>query len=120
MREHGRFCLSPQNIIEFAAVATRVRFVDPPLSADKVAEIAAKLYSSRKLGKIYPARGTVIRAMREGRILGKAGNAWYDVYLAMTMRDAGVGTVVTENARDFAGLDFINVMGIEEAAGMLR
>ena len=30
LREKGQFCIAPQNLVEFAAVVTRKRFVEPP------------------------------------------------------------------------------------------
>lgn len=63
--------------------------------------MASVLYRSRRLIKIYPKRGTVIRTLREGRALNVRGPAWYDLFLAVTMRDAGVHLIITENTSDF-------------------
>lgn len=113
--ERGRFCIAPQNIVEFLAVVTRARFVDPPLPAADAAEMAALLYRSRRLGKIYPKRGTVLRTIRAGRDLGIAGPVWYDLFLAATMRDAGVRVVVTENIGDFRRFPFLSPCKMEDA-----
>jgi len=67
--------------------------------------------------KIYPRRGTVARAMAEGAELGVSGAAWYDLFLALTMRDAGVRTIVTENVTDFEQLRFITAQRIAQTAG---
>jgi len=96
-------------------VVTRSRFVDPPLSSGQAAQIAKTLYQSRRLSKIYPSRGTVIRAIREGGSLGISGPVWYDLFLAMTMQEAGVGTIVTENASDFRHMRFISTCKIQDA-----
>ena len=69
--------------------------------------MASLLYRSRRLTKIYPRRGTIVRAIEEGAALGLTGPAWYDLFLAMTMRDAGVFRVVTENVEDFRKFPFI-------------
>ena len=114
LRKRGRFCIAPQNLTEFAAVVTRPRFVDPPLDPRECARRAGDLYRSRTLGKIYPKRGTILRALREGAARGVTGAGWYDLFLAATMRDARVRTIVTENARDFREFDFLNVLSIEE------
>jgi predicted nucleic acid-binding protein len=115
LRERGRYCIAPQNLIEFSAVVTRSRFVDPPLPGQEVRRIAGLLYRSRKLAKIYPRRGTVIRAIEEGSALGITGPAWYDLFLAVTMRDAGVSIVVTENVEDFRKFSFLTAQRIEHA-----
>ena len=107
LRERGRYCIAPQNLIEFVAVVTRSRFVDPPLTPIEAGRVASLLYHSRRLTKIYPRRGTVVRAIEEGAARGLTGPAWYDLFLAMTMRDAGVFRVVTENIEDFRKFRFI-------------
>jgi hypothetical protein len=71
---------------------------------------------SRRLAKIYPRRGTVGRAIEEGVALGSAGTAWYDLVLAVTMRDAGVSRVITESVEDFRKFAFVSPQRIEEAA----
>jgi len=116
LRYRGRYCIAPQNIIEFSAVVTRSRFVDPPLSGQDVYRVASLLYRSRRLAKIYPRRGTVIRAIKDGAALGITGSAWYDLFLAMTMRDAGVSVVVTETVEDFRKFPFVTARTIEQAA----
>lgn len=115
--ETSRYCIAPQNLVEFAAVATRTRFVNPPISAKELARITDLLYRSRRLVKIYPRRGTVSRALREGTALGVTGPLWYDLFLAMTMRDAGVDTIITDNLNDFRRFSFVTALGIAEAAG---
>jgi len=115
LEEKRQFCITPQNIIEFLSVVTRSRFVDPPLDVEDAVKIASKLFKSRRLRKIYPARGTVLRAAGEGLRIGLTGTAWYDLYLAVTMRDNKVETIVTENIRDFRSLDFISAIRIADA-----
>lgn len=107
LREKGLYCIAPQNIVEFAAVVTRPRFVDPVLPAKEVDRICNLLYLSRTLSKIHPLRGTVGRTSREGARLGVTGTAWYDLYLAMTMRDSGVGTIITQDIADFRKFPFV-------------
>ena len=69
---------------------------------------------SRRLSKIYPSRGTVLRSIREGRSLGITGPAWYDLFLAVTMRETGVKEI-SENIRDFAKFPLITARPITEA-----
>ena len=106
-REKNLYCIAPQNIVEFAAVVTRARFVDPVLPAEEVERISDLLYRSRTLSKIHPLRGTVSRTSREGARLGVTGTAWYDLYLAMTMRDSGVETIITQDIADFRKFPFV-------------
>jgi predicted nucleic acid-binding protein len=115
LRRGKRFCLAPQNLIEFAAVVTRKRFVDPPMAPAEVQRITDMLYRSRRLAKIYPQRGTVRRALAEGATLGIQGPRWYDLFLAVTMRDAAVEIVITENTTDFAHIPFVRALTIDAA-----
>lgn len=116
LRRRGLFCVAPQVLVEFASVVTRPGFVSAPLSPAEAARMARVLYRSRKLRKIYPSRGTVSRTIQEGRTLGAAGTVWYDLFLAVTMRDAGVSVVVTENVRDFRRFPWVKVRRIGQAA----
>jgi predicted nucleic acid-binding protein len=119
LRERGRFCISPQNLIEFCAVVTRPRAVEPPMPLDRARALAGHLARSRRLRRIYPKRGTGLRAVREGEALSLRGTAWYDLYLAQTMRDNGVREIVTEDARDFRRIPFVVPRPIDDP-GLLR
>ena len=114
----SRYCISPQNLVEFCAVVTRARFVDPPLPMPEILRMTSLLYRSRRLTKIYPRRATVARTVREGSSLGISGPAWYDLYLAMTMREAGVEVIITENTDDFKRFPFVTARRIEQALKM--
>ncbi len=114
LRQGGRFCIAPQNLVEFAAVVTRGRFVHPPLSEAEAARMATLLYRSRRLRKIYPKRGAVMRAIRTGAALGIRGAAWYDLFLAVTMQDAGIRVIITENTADFQKLAFVSPCRIQD------
>jgi predicted nucleic acid-binding protein len=116
LRRRGLFCIAPQNLVEFAAVVTRRRPGGKPLSGQDVLRITQLLYRSRTLIKIYPKRGTVARALEEGARLQVYGSSWYDTFLALTMHDAGVRTIITENVSDFARLEFISAHRIADAA----
>jgi predicted nucleic acid-binding protein len=115
LRERDKYCISPQNLIEFAAVVSRPRLVTVPLPAAEVRRVTDKLFRSRRLHKIYPMRATVLRAIREGAAFGLTGPAWYDLYLAATMRDAGVDVVITENVNDFRRFGFVTPVAIGDA-----
>lgn len=116
LRQSGLFCVAPQNLVEFAAVVSRPRLaVDPPTPAE-ILRVTNLFYRSRRLAKIYPRRGTVIRAMREGADLGVQGPRWYDLFLAMTMRDAGVREIITENVQDFRPFPFVRAIHIRDVS----
>lgn len=115
LRHRGQYCIAPQILIEFAAVTTRRRRDETPLPLEDVVRMTDRLYRSRTLAKIYPRRGTALRAIREGAALGIYGSAWYDLFLAVTMRDAGVRDIITENVSDFRRFPFVTARSIQEA-----
>ncbi|HEV3262586.1 MAG TPA: type II toxin-antitoxin system VapC family toxin [Gemmataceae bacterium] len=115
LRRRGLYCIAPQNLVEFAAVVTRPRLVEVALAGADVARITDLLYRSRKLAKIYPRRATVARTVRQGAALGISGPAWYDLFLAVTMVDAGVSVIITEDIGDFRRFPFIAPRGIRDA-----
>ncbi len=85
------------------------------MTAADVLRISDLLYRSRRLSKIYPQRGTVLRTMREGHALSIQGPRWYDLFLAVTMRDAALKVIITENVNDFSSIPFITALTIERA-----
>jgi hypothetical protein len=116
LRARGVYCISPQILVEFAAVVTRERFVSPAMQAADVFRMSSMLFKSRSLKKIYPKRGTVARCLQTGTSLGISGPRWYDLFLGETMRDSGVEVVVTENVSDFRQIPFVTARSISEAA----
>ena len=115
LRRRGLYCIASQNLVEFAAVMSRARWMPVAMPVPDVARIATVLYRSRRLSKIYPSRGTVIRAIEEGSALGITGPRWYDLFLAVTMRDAGVHEIVTDNTRDFRQFPFVRAIPLLNA-----
>jgi predicted nucleic acid-binding protein len=115
--QRAKYCIAPQNLVEFAAVVTRKKLVHEPLPGDEVARFVSVLYGSRNLKKIYPKRATVMRALREGTALGITGPAWYDLFLALTMRDAGVCVIVTEDITHYRRFPFVTARRMDEEVG---
>ena len=115
LRQRDRYCIAPQNLVEFAAVVTKPRVVQKPMSPSEMSRMADILYRSRRLTKIYPQRATVMRAIRQGDALSINGPLWYDLFLAATMRDAGVRRIITDNTADFDRFPFVTAVRIEDA-----
>lgn len=80
-----------------------------------VFRISSVLFRSRSLAKIYPKRATVLRALRTGTELGLKGPRWYDIFLAETMRDAGIEVIITEDLSHFLQISFITARSIRDA-----
>ncbi|MCI0356311.1 MAG: type II toxin-antitoxin system VapC family toxin [Acidobacteria bacterium] len=116
LRQSRVFCIAPQILVEFAAVISRPRHAVVPPSPAEVLRVTSLLYRSRRLAMIYPQRGTVIRAMREGADLGVRGPHWHDLFLAVTMRDAGVREIITQDVEDFRLFPFVRAIHLRDAA----
>ncbi|MGE3809382.1 MAG: type II toxin-antitoxin system VapC family toxin [Gemmataceae bacterium] len=114
LHERGKYCIAPQILVEFAAVVSRPRVVAKPMEPDVFLKFVTTLFRSRNLGKLYPKRGTVMRALREGTSLKLTGPRWYGLFLAATMRDAGVQTLITDNLKDFTNIPWITAMHISD------
>ena len=114
LRESGQYCIAPQNLMEFASVVTSKRFVEQPLPPAELLRMAKELYHSRRLAKIYPKRGTVMRAVQAGAGRNVSGSVWHDLFLAQTMRDAGIHLIITENVADFRQIPSITAKRMQE------
>lgn len=77
--------------------------LQPPLTQSR-AQRELRAYLSSRLKLILPKDTTVARM---SDLLGSQaikGGKIFDFFLAATMLDNGVGTIYTENVRDFAGI----------------
>ena len=101
--------ITPQVLLEYAVVVTRSFRGKPMLSAEETALQIDELYRSRRLGKTYPKRGTVARAIRIAKELDAHGPFWFDAFLAATYLDGGVSTIITLNVDDFARIEGLAV-----------
>ncbi len=52
---------------------------------------------------------------RQGKRLQVAGPAWYNLFLAVTMREAGLKEIITESIRDLRKFPFVMARSIAEA-----
>lgn len=96
-------CLAAQVLVEFYAIVTSPQRFQPPLTQSR-AQRELRAYLSSRLKLILPKDTTVARM---SALLGSQaikGGKIFDFFLAATMLDNGVGTIYTENVRDFAGI----------------
>ena len=104
LRRADLHCVSPQNLAEFFVVVTDPRRFPAPLAPHEAARRLGRLWRSRTLHKIYPKRGTHERAARLAARLDRRGSDFFDVLLAQTMLDNGVGRLITADVRDFRSI----------------
>jgi predicted nucleic acid-binding protein len=102
-------CIAAQVLAEFYAIMTDPRRFQPPLAPAHVRRDLQSYLSSR-LWLILPKETTVSRMLDLlGPRLARGGKI-FDLFLAATMLDNGVGTIYTENVRDFEGLDGVEAI----------
>ena len=105
MRRIGdRFALAPQVLAEFVHVVTDPKRFTEPLTMEAAIERAEVWWNSPEVETLAPEGEAVrqffvwMRAFRLGR------KRILDTLLATTFREAGITSILTTNARDFAVL----------------
>ena len=105
MRSAGdRFALAPQVLAEFVHVVTDPKRFTEPLTMEAAIERAEVWWNSPEVDPLAPEGEAVrqffawMRAFRLGR------KRVLDTLLAATFHEAGIASVLTTNARDFAVL----------------
>ena len=96
------FAIAPQVLAEFIHVVTDPGRFSQPLTTDAALSRAELWWTSREIRQVLPTAATLrefFEWMRQHR-LGR--NRILDTLLAATYKAAGIGSVLTTNARDFS------------------
>jgi len=99
-------CVAAQVLTEFYAVVTDPHRFRPPLTPPE-ARRELRAYVESRLTLILPKETTLARMLALARSARVRGGKIFDFFLAATMLDNGVGTIYTENVRDFRGIEGI-------------
>ena len=100
-RKNKTLCISIQNLREFAAICVK----KTSLGKEKIMQWIED-YSSA-FWVLNDSQEDIIKAVETAR---EKGIPYYDGLLAATMERHGLGTIITENARDFNKHGRINVV----------
>jgi predicted nucleic acid-binding protein len=111
LRSNGDdFAIAPQVLAEFVHVVTDSTRFSQPLSTANALSCAEVWWTSGEVTQVVPTSATLkefFEWMRQHR-LGR--NRILDTLLAATYKVAGIGSVLTTNARDFAVFNVFQVI----------
>jgi predicted nucleic acid-binding protein len=98
------FALAPQVLAEFVHVVTDTNRFTAPLSMEAARDLAQKWWTAREVTHIVPGDAAVSQffVWHGGHRLGR--KRILDTMLAATYRSAGITSLLTTNADDFAVL----------------
>lgn len=93
-------CVFPQNLLEFYAVSTNPRQVAQALTC---AQAIAEVTNLRSIFRVViPKESSLDHLPRLIASAGTTGADIFDAFIVAQMRDAGIETLCTYNARDFS------------------
>jgi predicted nucleic acid-binding protein len=96
------FAVAPQVLAEFIHVVTDSRRFSRPLSMDAALSRAEAWWTSAEIRQVHTSSATVREFFEWMRLHRLGRNRILDTLLAATYKTAGVRSVLTTNARDFA------------------
>lgn len=104
------FALAPQVLAEFIHVVTDARRFTSPLSMDAARDLAQKWWTAHEVTRIVASEAAMAQFFVWHRALGLGRKRILDTLLAATYRSAGINSLLTTNATDFAilgGFQFV-------------
>jgi predicted nucleic acid-binding protein len=99
------FALAPQVLAEFIHVVTDAKRFTAPLSVDAARDLAQKWWTAHEVTHVVPGDAAMTQFFVWHRGLGLGRKRILDTLLAATYRGAGINSLLTTNANDFAILD---------------
>jgi len=98
------FALAPQVLAEFIHVVTDGKRFTAPLSVDAARDLAQKWWTAQEVIRVIPGEAAVAQFFDWHRTHGLGRKRILDTLLAATYRSAGINSILTTDAKDFAGL----------------
>jgi predicted nucleic acid-binding protein len=96
------FALAPQVLAEFIHVVTDAKRFATPLSMDAARDLAQKWWTAHDVTHVVPSDAVVTQFFLWHRRHGLGRKRILDTLLAATYRGAGIKSLLTTNATDFA------------------
>ena len=96
------FVLTPQVLAEFVHVVTDPKRFASPLSMDSARDVAEKWWTAREVMRVVTDAGAVAQFFEWHRAHKLGRKRILDTLLAATYRSAGITSLLTTNAADFA------------------
>jgi predicted nucleic acid-binding protein len=106
LRSSGdNFAIAPQVLAEFIHVVTDHNRFSQPLSIDVALSRAEAWWTSGEIAQVLPTSATLQEFFDWMRQHNLGRNRILDTLLAATYKVAGIGSMLTTNARDFTVFD---------------
>jgi predicted nucleic acid-binding protein len=96
------FALAPQVLAEFIHVVTDAKRFTAPLNMDAARDLAQKWWTAHEVTHIVPGDAAMAQFFVWHRDHGLGRKRILDTLLAATYRSAGINSLLTTNANDFA------------------
>ena len=96
------FSLAPQVLAEFIHVVTDPRRFANPLSMDVARDVAQKWWTAKEVVQVFPNTDATALFFLWHRSFALGRKRLLDTLLAATYRSAGINSLLTTNAHDFA------------------
>jgi predicted nucleic acid-binding protein len=106
------FALAPQVLAEFIHVVTDPRRFERPLAAGEAVARSARWWSAVETHQVFPGPEAVTLFHDWMREFGLGRKRLLDTLLAATYKTAGIGIIVSSDARDFAAFPGIHPLVI--------
>jgi predicted nucleic acid-binding protein len=94
--------LAPQVLVEFIHVVTDPKRFAAPLSVNAARDLAQKWWTAREVVRIVPGDSAIEQFFVWHRDHGLGRKRLLDTLLAATYHSAGINSLLTTNANDFA------------------
>lgn len=102
------FALAPQVLAEFIHVVTDAKRFTAPLSVDAARDLAQKWWTAQEVTHVVPTDAAIAQFFDWHRGHGLGRKRILDTLLAATYRSAGINSLLTTDANDFAILGGFN------------
>lgn len=103
-----RLAIVPQVIAEFIHVVTNTRRFTQPLSMQEACQIAEQWWTAREVEHVFPDAAATRQFLIWLRQFSLGRKRLLDTLLAATYQQAGIRSLLTTNAGDFAALGDFN------------
>lgn len=102
--------IAHQSIHEFYSVVTNKKKVQSPLTPGQAHMVATLLLQTPRVEKLAQDQSTTQLALALADEHGVSGPPFFDCLLAATAKQHNIGTIVTENTKDFSLYTFIKAV----------
>jgi predicted nucleic acid-binding protein len=108
MQAGDRIAIAPQVLVEFIHIVTDPHRFTQPLSVNEARNIAEQWWTAREVDHVFPDTAATQRFLAWIEQFSLGRKRLLDTLLAATYQQAGIESVLTTNAADFATFGVFN------------